>query len=201
MFLLERSMSTTLIVVELLMIGCQVLAWVVLLLIRLCPQLIPSDQMEPENVKEWTPALATFAVVIAYTVGVVGDRFLGNVSTCVQLRLHKTSQDIAEREFYMTEVFRPYAHDYFETSNRQIRLLRATCFNSFITALVLLFGYWSFCKKAWLLPVLLVVLTLVSGGTWYMTYRTLHERHKEFYRACQKNQVGSTSTMESLGVD
>ncbi len=100
----------------------------------------------------------------------------------------------------MTEVFQPHAHDYFETANRQIRLLRATLFNSFITALVLLVAYRSYCKKAWLLPSLLLVLALVSSWTWYMTYKTLKERHDEFYRACQKDQQGSTSAVEIRGV-
>ena len=104
------------------------------------------------------------------------------------------------REFYMTEIFRPYANNYFETANRQIRLLRATCVNSFITLIVLLVGYWPYWKKVWLLPVFLLILVLVSCGTWYLTDKTLKERLGEFQRVCQENREGSKSTMEIRGV-
>ncbi len=82
-------MSTTLIIVELLMIGCQVLVWVVLLLNRFHPRLIPDEVKTLENVKACAPLLATLAIATVYTVGVVGDRFVGHLSTNVQLWLGK----------------------------------------------------------------------------------------------------------------
>jgi len=199
-------MGTTLIIVELMIIGCEVLTWVVLLLRKLSPTLRTVICLD--SLKACSPLLATFAVAIAYTLGVVGDRFLGHASTLVQTRLDRMpymTRDDAQRDFYMTEIFRPHAHDYFQDSNRQIRLLRATCFNSVITALVLLFFYrrpwkdWKDWKpwKAWVLSLSLLFLGFVSGFTWYMTDRTLRERLYEFYSACQKNQERSPSIMET----
>ena len=175
-------MSTTLIIVELLIVGCQTLVWVALLLRRFNPSLVPIEELRRPEL------LATVLIATAYTLGVVGDRVVGHLSTRTQVLCgygDPCDPDvIAAREFYLTEVFKPSAHDYFETSSRQIRLLRATGFNSVVTALVLLL-YWKHRKKAWLLPVLLVLLGVASFVTWYLTDRTQKARYFELYRACQ----------------
>jgi len=72
-------MGTTLVIVELLIIGFEVLIWISLLLRQLCPGVCSLL----DALKGWDPLLAV-VVGTAYTLGIVCDRFLGNVSVFVQ---------------------------------------------------------------------------------------------------------------------
>jgi hypothetical protein len=189
-------MSTTVIIVELLIIGVQTLVWVVLLLGRVSPDLISLEELDKPEL------LATVLVATAYTVGVVADRFLGNLSTNIQkLRARDPyNPGGAAREFYMTEIFKPNAHEHFQTSERQIRLLRATGVNSFITMIVLVAGYREYLWRTWLLSGLLLLLAGVPAWTWCATRRMVNAAHAEFYRACEKDQKQPAST-ESVNAD
>jgi hypothetical protein len=212
--------STTLIIFELLIIGFQVLVWVALLLHKLHPELIPVGKLkDPKILKAHTPLLATllatFAIAIAYTFGIVGDRLIGDVSTILQWA-KKTVQSVgreksgqsqdtqdAAREFWYSEIYRCHAYDSFETANRQIRLLRATFVNSMMTIAVVI-GWHRLVRrenwrrlvrrKNWHWPVSrekqllvsLAALALISVCTWCITAKMQERKMTALYNACHK---------------
>ncbi len=181
--------STTVIIVELLIIGCQALVWIILLLGWLTPSAVSLEKLKkPDNLKTCAPLLVSVVVVAAYTVGVVGDRVLGHLSTSVQTFCGHDPYcpGGAVREFYMTEVVRSHAYEYFQTSERQIRLLRATGINSFITMIVLVIAYRKHLGRTWLLSVFLLLLSIASAWTWYKTREMVKAAYAEFYQACDK---------------
>ena len=73
-------MGTTLIIVELVIIGFQVLVWVTLLLwLVLYPNHVCLDQLKGwfSGLKDWVPVVALLVLAMAYTLGLVFDRSLG----------------------------------------------------------------------------------------------------------------------------
>ena len=195
-------MGTTLVIVELLIIGFEVLIWVVLLLWRFDAIPIGLDDL-----KDCGPLMVTFVLGTAYTLGIVGDRFLGHLSTlvgwlCLCWKESSTGEAAAQKEtpkgaqddLYLTEIFQPHAYDYFENGNRQKRLLRATCFNSLFTALVLFFGY-PLHRMPW--TVALLLLTFVSAGTWWMSHATQKKSWGRLCSAMQRKQERPASIMGS----
>ena len=198
-------MATTLVIVELLITGFEVLIWVSLLLWHVGA--IPISPLD--KLKEPT-LLVPFLVGTAYTLGIVWDRFLGHTSTLFQkvikcppgngqhntkcqdpeaktLKTPRTSDSDHKDDFYRTEIFKPHAYDAWENTNRQIRLLRATCFSSVITAIVLYIWRDSYCKA----PVLvfaLLVLGFISGFGWVMSYRMQATSRTELYCAVQRKE-------------
>ncbi len=193
-------MSTTLIIVELLIVGYQVLVWVILLLGWRRPDLVPLKELrKAENLKALAPLLTTFLIATAYTFGVVGDRFLGHLSTEIQSGLGRQPCPPPGNpvgDFCLTKISLPHAYDYFETSSRQVRLLRATGVNSTITLAVLL-ALWY--RKGWkigmLVPLLLLFLAIASFWTWWMTHETLTMKQNAFYNAWRTGQEVSTNAV------
>jgi hypothetical protein len=205
-------MGTTLIIVELLIIGFQVLIWVALLLRHLGA--IPNW---PERLEGCHTLLIGFLVGTAYTLGIVSDRVVGHVSTIFQAgvrhvidtRQSKSNSGTSEasvqerppadekahiREFYAHHIYGPHAYDALENANRQIRLLRATCFNSFIIALMLSRWYPSKYKPLWRS---LFILAFLSSATWIASYRMRENNLKHVYHAWQREQSTEASERES----
>jgi hypothetical protein len=84
----EARYGTTLVIVELLIIGFEVSLWVALLIWRLSGLEPTSQDIWPwtwlDRSEELFPLLATGTVATAYTLGIVFDRSIGHVSTLLQ---------------------------------------------------------------------------------------------------------------------
>lgn len=169
-------MATTLVIVEFLIVGFQVCVWIGLLVWKYCDM---DDILM--CLKEWSPLSATCALALAYTLGVTFDRFAGAISAWVQKKtkrarrslsrkgqeavdrtpsVRETPDDVALRATRLMLKY-PEAYAYWEQLNRQIRLLRATCVNGLICAIVVLFFY----RSVWCIP--LVPLTFISAYAWH----------------------------------
>jgi hypothetical protein len=222
-------MGTTLVIVELLIIGFQVLAWIVLLL-------IPFTNLKGDNLvktlKElegWVPVIVVLVLALAYTLGIVFDRFLGwitlhiqDVSSnpdirkkhrfigfCISLvkvvlikclprkifqyliskcqTIYDINYDIREKHRYIL-LAHAEANKQLENVTRQISLLRATFFNTFLIFLIVSFKY-DFLKALWLLPVSIVALL-----TWkYNSFKIYPDAVKEFYKLIKKREYDKRS--------
>lgn len=165
-------MGTTLIIVELVIIGFQVLVWVTLLLWPvLKPNLVHLKHME-----NWVPVVALSVVAMAYTLGVVFDRFLGFLASISYsqrllkwLKLtfgHQTNEPtstvtLTEKHYYIMQR-NPEAYKQWEYNDRQVRLLRATFANAFLIAIIVCFKDWLYWK-IWLS---LFILGALAAITW-----------------------------------
>lgn len=205
-------MGTTLVIVELLIIGFEVLIWISLLLRQFCPGVCSLL----DALKAWDPLLAV-VVGIAYTLGIVCDRFLGNMSVFVEdhkyverlFAIFKARKDLPDlncpefdgrpdKEFYTNDIFLPHAFDALGNTNRQIRLLRATSINSFITFIVLLVWYRSYDDLCFV-DVLLLAIGFVSAWNWYMSRKTYYRNVIRCYYVAQKKKRTSTQGITSGG--
>jgi hypothetical protein len=201
-------MGTTLIIVELLIIGFQVLVWAGLLLHHF--DAIPAW---PEPLKGCNALFVGVLVGTAYTLGIVCDRVLGHLSTVVQAgvrhvidtRQSKSNSgtyeasvqkrpraDEKERilEFYARHIYAPHAYGALENANRHIRLLRATCVNSIIMAITLFLWYRSDYKR---LSISLLILALFSLLAWLMSSRMRKKNVLMLYRGWQEEQAAEAS--------
>jgi hypothetical protein len=197
-------MGTTLIIVELLIIGFQVLIWVGLLLSHFKAMPTWSEELNRSDT-----LLFAFVAGTAYTLGIVCDRFLGHASTLLQALLEclrdkrrsKTSSGTPQakgqerlptdeksliRDFYANHIYRPQAYEALENVNRHVRLLRATGFNSIIIAGMLFAWHRSDCEPLW---ISLALLGLVSCVAWVATSRRWKTNLTSVFRAAQREEL------------
>ncbi|MBN1359688.1 MAG: hypothetical protein JW993_03800 [Sedimentisphaerales bacterium] len=155
-------------IVELLIIGFQVLLWVGLLFWALSDGKDACTQSLKE-LDRWIPVLGVGTFAAAYTLGLLFDRLIGNLSALVQAKLlPNRSKDVSDQGASILLQHHD-AWAYIESVNRQIRLLRATCFNSLLTMFVVLVWY----KPCWIIPWLLLAVFVASSVTWPMSSRRL----------------------------
>lgn len=127
-------MGTTQIIVELLIIGFQVLTWVVLL--------FGVDRISCDTLamlKKWFPLVGVLGLAAAYTLGSVFDRLLGFIIDRLQEVRIGTDSDVEERKETQYRVMLSNTTDaskHLHNVNQQKRLLRATCVNAVMIALV-----------------------------------------------------------------
>ena len=212
-------MGTTLIIVELLIIGFQVLIWVGLLLSH-----FDGLPIRPEELSERDPLLVGFLVGAAYTLGIVWDRVLGHTSTWLlqpvvrgvrrtkrrpvpalrkwlydRVRHFRDKSDDQEEtdkidDFYRNHIFRPHAYEASENANRQVRLLRATGFNSVIIGGMLFAWHRSEYKALWITLAILGGLCFLA---WMLSTITRKRNRADLYHAAQREE--SAKTRVSLG--
>lgn len=172
-------MGTTLIIVELVIIGFQVLVWVALLLWPvLDPKYICFDQL-----KDWVSVAALSVLAVAYTLGIVCDRFLGFLTStsCFQWLISKfewlrsklkcdrqnsqTGKPTSTRYHYAYMMLKHIeVYKQWEYIDRRIRLLRATSVNAFLIVLIGCFRYGLWLYWRFWLP--LFILAILSALTW-----------------------------------
>ncbi len=162
-------MATTLVIVELLIIGFQVLLWVGLLLCVL----LGKEWADVEKLKEWEawiPLLGVGIFAAAYTAGLLFDRLVGNVSTICQAKLGRPQVPREQKILrWMIVMNRHEAWGDIEGLSRQIRLLRATCVNAFFIAIVALIWHRHYLEIA------LLALAVIAGYTWYVSRKRADE--------------------------
>ncbi len=170
-------MGTTQIIVEYLVIGFQVLVWVVLVLWRLLP--VEQHEHVLGRLRSWPPLSAAAVIPLAYTLGLVFDRSVGLLTTILKSlkgllpdrivelltkswKWLRKRLDLSvdtevnngatrtEKDFYIMLTY-PEAYKLVQKGLHHTVLLRATFFNSLLIILVAAWGYsyWPF----WALPV------------------------------------------------
>jgi hypothetical protein len=211
-------MGTTLVIVEVLITGFQVLIWVGLLLSHF--NAMPPC---PNELNRNDTVLFAFVVGAAYTLGIVYDRVLGHLSTLSQVFIKwswgriKSLRLIEDRsegyrskmgsatfrgktqerspatdeknlidDFCTNQIFRPQAYEALENANRQIRLLRATTFNSIITAGMLFAWHRSEYQPMAISLTILGVLCLVA---WLMSHSRRQTHRASVYYAAQREEL------------
>jgi hypothetical protein len=150
-------MSTTLMIVEFLIIGFQVLAWIVLLLIP--PTQLKDLVVQLKEWGDWVPVVGVLVLAVAYTLGIVFDRFLG---FCISKLLRDNPSDPATVKRNYILLRHPEANRQLENSAPRTRLLRATSFNALIIASI---GY-SKCGFSKALGLLLVGVAFTAFLAW-----------------------------------
>ncbi|MBN1360610.1 MAG: hypothetical protein JW993_08460 [Sedimentisphaerales bacterium] len=183
-------MGTTLLIVEYLIIGFQVMVWVGLLLWTF----MDSACVDLAKSHNCSPVAVTILLAAAYTLGFVFDRFIG----CMSLKTWaKRSRDnpsenpnlegrsnnllsprvqkpvksaVNEQGIKEWRVMLKYSHvlPYIENQSRLKRLLRATCINSTFTMLALLVAakhlpHWPLAAAA---SILFGYLAIASCCAW-----------------------------------
>jgi len=190
-------MGTTLVIVELLIIGFEVLVWLGLLLWKPLDLGALFQNCSAQTwLDQWKELLAIAGVAAAYTLGIVFDRLLGHASILLQQRRRQhpkaTSEAYHDRgpqqRFYASHILLPHSYEIFENTGRQKRLLRATFFNSFAIAVVLSIFYRSYSGFRTLLA-LFIVLGLISAWTWYRSHKMLELKLLELYNAKREEET------------
>jgi len=147
--------GTTLIIVELVIIGFQVLVWITLLL---WPVLKP-NLVHLKHLKDWVPVVALSVLAMAYTLGIVFDRSLGCLTSTLKLT-SKETQETLKRNHYYIMLNNPETYRQWENVERRVYLLRATFFNSFIIAGIVWYKYRS-RWKIWL-PLAILAIAFIT---------------------------------------
>jgi hypothetical protein len=174
--------GTTLIIVEELVIGFQVLAWVGLL--------VGIEWVACWELGNWIPVVGVLLLAAAYTLGIVFDRFLGVCSSWVLdtewkwiqpitdklrewLKYHKDDTKTITETALDIMLRYPPAQRHLENRERQKCLLRATGFNSLlfvvawgINSLLSVLGGWT--RPMVPLPVVIAVTVVMPFAflTW-----------------------------------
>jgi hypothetical protein len=177
-------MATTLVVVELLIIGFQVLALIALLLLKVDPSLAsyasPAKLHEwLENwtpvLKEWVPLLALWTLAGAYTLGLVFDKLLGllgwGITAGLRRLLPKMLRDLIAPHDPSDSIERlklRYAHLEGRVENflRHIRLLRATFWSTLLASVLV---GWAFPSHLWGVSLGLFLISFLTCAAWLYT--------------------------------
>ena|GEM_PF-2555239 len=172
-------MGTTLIIVELVIIGFQVLVWVALLL--------GLDWIPFAKLKDWIPLVGVLALALAYTLGIVFDRFFGFFTSKIQkkllnpdshnwckhlrfilpryIRTSNYKPDEAKKKRFDIMLKHSDAHRELENIVRQIRLLRATYINTLIIFIICCFKFGLSLPTLFILSV--VFVSSLITWRWY----------------------------------
>lgn len=206
-------MGTTLMIVELVVIGFQVLVWVGLLLWPVLGRECSLDRLK--ELGDWVPVLAIAGLAVSYMLGLVFDRSVGSLSWLLQkfakfvrakLLTHRTlkgnetkcdesgkkaqciwsnEKDIWTNERYIM-LYRAEAYKHLENLGRQRRLLRATCVNTVIALIVLAIRHPCDLPEAvwWLLG----PLAIGASVTWFRSRIDYARAAKELYETATSNK-------------
>jgi hypothetical protein len=156
-------MNTTALVVEVVIIGAQVLLWVTLALISLFGVACP----DPATLKDWVAPISLGVLALSYTVGMVFDTMVASFFapwTMRSWRMPWTSErhtvsPSAMRSYLMLNHYEAFVH--IEKRFDQSRLLRATVLNLLLIgvfASMLYFRHFPFSLKG------LVGVVLLHGN-------------------------------------
>jgi hypothetical protein len=184
-------MGTTLVIVELLIVGFQVmvlLAPVFWALFHVALGL-PEDAAALKkwlaawpNIKDWMPLLTIPMLGAAYTLGLVFDRLYGLLGQMLGARQMRNRPAEQSRSPSADDISRlmlahPDLISRIERPLFHIRLLRATCFNCLIGAFLIL---PTLGLRPWRVSVGLLLLCLLSAVAWWYAKHDQDEGNRKF---------------------
>jgi len=159
-------MRTTLIIVELVIIGIQTLTWVLLLAFTLIKYDITKDPMFIQN---WAPLLSILVIGTAYTTGLIWEvlfRGIRNSDLGLTLKSKKDDLDYEEIRIRITMKY-PELNSNLDKLQNQIRLIGGSIINDVLTAI---------CGIAYVIVVLSIskhlifIIGILSVGLIFVAY-------------------------------
>ncbi len=169
-------MSTTALIVEVVIIGAQVLAWMGLAITAL----FGTQWLDLQSLKEWAAPISLGVIALSYTLGMVFDTMVASFfapwsmrSRGVPWAAHQFPESPARMRVYVMLNH----HEAFQDLERrfnQSRLLRATVLNLLLIGIfstVLYFRYSGFSWRGFVGAVCLLVF--LAGATFFSWTRTV----------------------------
>ena len=184
-------MGTTGLVVEMVIIGFQVLIWITLIVFTL----FDYSWIEPTKLKDWGNLLSLCAIGISYTLGIVFDNFVNTLFAHWEFRSSrwidkKLDVSPSQMRAYIIATNSDASADITRMANRT-RLVRATSLNlilisvSSLVFLVARFGWlW---QQAFVIVILSVLLTILAIYAWIRSIRGYFFYLVEFYNTLRKS--------------
>lgn len=191
-------MGTTSIVVEMVIIGFQVLVWITLITFAF----FGYDWIHVSKLKDWTTIISVALVGISYTLGIVFDSFVGTLFAPWESRSWRWSR---EKHSISPGVMRAYimatnadaSQELTKRGNRS-SLVRATSLNLVLitlSSLVFVLNQFGF---SWKLYILIVVFSILLTGltilTWLRTVQGNYFYLSEVYNALLENQKSKSQS-------
>jgi hypothetical protein len=132
-------MSTTAIVVELLVVGLQALAWVIVLVLAFTG--VPAEPTKRlAELKDWAPLLSAAGIAAAYTLGILVDRLSDGAFKSIDHKIQL--EEIPHPDFHDAKARLEVMHEspgmtsFLEYIRSRVRIARSTTMNAFIGTLV-----------------------------------------------------------------
>jgi hypothetical protein len=196
-------MSTTAVVVEIVIIGAQVLLWVALAFISL----LGITWFDPMRLKDWVAPISLGLVAASYTVGMVFDTLIASFFAPWSRRswnMPWTSERHNASPFEMRTYLMLNHYDAFLHQDKlfnQARLLRASILNLLLTGVfssILYFRYFHFSWKSGAYIVLLLcALVGITFISWTRTLRGSYSNLGKIYQmAVEKDQQGGKASLD-----
>jgi len=210
---------------EFIIIGGEVLIWMWLgVSMFFCPNWIPYAEL-----KAWTPLLSVAVLGVAYTMGVISDRFFGLIH--LLLGKFEVVRNIRERllgliykldlgssnasseahkkpsleEIGTIMIKSPEVYKFLVQSNRLFCLLRGTFFNALPMAFFGIPYIYRICDLSWLVTIMVVVIwVLICSLIFYAwgSYVLGYQKGVEhFYKQLSETQPNTTLDTNRTGKD
>jgi hypothetical protein len=196
--------STTALIVEVVIIGAQVLVWMGLAAIALFDVKLPDLQ----TLKEWTAPVSLSLIALSYTVGMIFDTMVASFfapwtmrSRRVPWGAHRFPASPARMRVYVM-VNHHEASQYLERQFNQSRLLRATVLNLLLIGVfstVLYFRYSGFSWRG--LTGTLFFLVFLTGATFFSWRRALQGYYYTLEQIFELIANNEKAREENVGAD
>lgn len=184
----KKSMTTTALIVEMIVIGLQVAIW-------LSMAVSLAWRPDEQTIKWLAAPLTLVSIGLCYSVGLVVDAF----TACLENRW--TASDISKEDqaarILMRQRLRLTNRDLFSDLDKDqylLRLLRSTAFNiCFIAAfgsLLALDGFRRCEIKSWLCVVALVTFAIIGCQSWWRQRKKFNRARDAFYQVLKDHQSG-----------
>jgi len=182
-------MSTTVLAVELLVIGYQALVWLALAacLFPLC------DDTLLKAMKDWRELVIVASVVAAYSSGAIMNGVAARIMTRIEAKIYTRPQKPSEMRAAIL-VQKPEAFDHIIKNLNVPRILRSTIFNILLIGLFLFFHVLSSnatTSQLWLVAVIFVLGAGVAAWAWYETAENYYIHLSQTYDALERPRTES----------
>ena len=199
-------MGTTALIVEMVIIGFQVLVWMALMVLTI----FGYHWIDLSKLKDWSTIVSVALVGISYTLGIVFDSFIGSLFApweySVQGRFIDRSHTNSTVSFgqmraYIIATNSDVSDDLTKRNNRS-SLVRATSLNLLLitlSSLVLVLTRIGFSWK--LLTVIIVSSGLLTGlaiSTWAKSIRGYYYYLNEVYKALKESEKNNAESQTAV---
>jgi hypothetical protein len=186
-------MSTTALIVEIVIIGLQVLVWVYLVILLIFGR----AWLDLSEFKEWTTIISLALVATSYTIGIIFNSLIGAIFFRWEHKYWTVFKKLREPPVQMRAYIMIKNKDAFEILDRNFnrsRLLRATAPNLLVIGVLVLIFVFEKVGFSWRIMVgisfSVLLLAVITFFTWIQTLHSDYFSLAFVYETLKKSEGG-----------
>jgi hypothetical protein len=187
--------STTAIVVELLVVGLQALAWAIVLVLAFTG--VPADPTKKlHELSDWAPMLSAFGIAAAYTLGILVDRLSDGAFAKIDARIQ--SEEIDDPKFHQAKARLEVMHEspgmtaFIEYIRSRVRIARSTTMNALLGTIAT--SVFFAMRDDWRAVLLTIIIGAVATTAAHLTWKSImHTYYRRLSDALERVHVATRS--------